>query len=237
MAHLVRLLVCAMLATPSASAAARAQTIQTDPLLPVVGTPLSLAVSGGMGTLYDWVAISGEGTPYYSVIYWAYLPPGQSAVSMPMPTPDVGYYEARLYCCNGWQILASSPFAVTPVALMGQDRIDALFGKVNCTRDRVNHVWICAPVPPEPPPVVAVPTGIVFNPAAPSIPADSPLGSPVSDIAVTMSDGSAFAGTLGFGAPDYNASGCFGIQASRVVVACALPPAGGVMNITVTASQ
>jgi hypothetical protein len=122
--------------------------------------------------------------------------------------------------------------------LRGQKRLDAIFAapQTNQCRWR-HHRWDC-PQPPPPPPVpVPVPTGITFNPAAPKIPWDSPLGMPVSDIAVTMSDGSAFAGSLGFGAPDYNASGCFGIQGSRVVVACALPAAGGIMNITVTASQ
>jgi hypothetical protein len=52
---------------------------------------------------------------------------------------------------------------------------------------------------------------------------DSPLDAPVAEIIVAMSDGSAFAGSLGFGAPDYNVSACFGIQGSQVVVACQLP--------------
>jgi hypothetical protein len=197
--------------------AQQAPAIQASPALPAVDTPLSLTVSGGPGNSWDWVAISTAGSPFYSVLSWAYLPGAQSAASVPMPTPSgVGRYEARLYCCNGWELLASSTFEVRD-ALRGQDRIDAIFA------------------PPKP--VVPVPIGITFNPAAPKIPWDSPLGMPVSDIAVTMSDGSAFAGTLGFGAPDYNASGCFGIQASRVVVACQLPDAGGIIQITVTAAQ
>jgi hypothetical protein len=60
--------------------------------------------------------------------------------------------------------------------LRGQYRLDVIHGKVK----------------PPPYPIIKL------DPAATSIPADTPPGSVVAKVVVTMSDGSVFAGSLGF---------------------------------------
>jgi hypothetical protein len=79
---------------------------------------------------------------------------------------------------------------------------------------------------------------VSFNPAMPSIKDNTPIGTVLTAIIVTMSDGSTnFAGTYGFGPPYQNAGGCFGIQAGKVVLACQLTPAADntILNGTIVA--
>lgn len=91
--------------------------------------------------------------------------------------------------------------------------------------------------PPCPPPPPPVPIAINFNPAAPSIPDDTPVGSVIATIAVTMSDRSVFAGTLGFGSPYSNGGGVCAIQGTTVLLAAATPTGPATVNCTITATQ
>jgi len=75
---------------------------------------------------------------------------------------------------------------------------------------------------------------LVFAPPNPSLSADAPIGTFVALVIVTMSDGSVFNGTLGFGPPYGDAQGCFAIRDRSIVLACQLPPPS-VKHITVTA--
>ena len=75
---------------------------------------------------------------------------------------------------------------------------------------------------------------LVFALPNPSLPADAPIGTFVALAIVTMSDGSVFNGTLGFGPPYGDAQGCFAIRDRSIVLACQLPPPS-VKHITVTA--
>jgi hypothetical protein len=59
---------------------------------------------------------------------------------------------------------------------------------------------------------------ISFNPSNPSIPANAPGGTVVATIQVTMSDGSAFTGTLGFGTPYDDDNATFTISESKLIV-------------------
>ena len=87
-----------------------------------------------------------------------------------------------------------------------------------------------------PTPIVIV-TRIAFDPAAPSVPWDTALGTPIAAILVSNSDGSAWEGSLGFGPPYGNAGGCVGIQARNVILACPLPRLAQTLNATIVAHR
>jgi hypothetical protein len=80
---------------------------------------------------------------------------------------------------------------------------------------------------------------ISFNPPSPSIPANAPRGTVVAAIQVTMSDGSAFTGTLGFGTPYLDDNATFTISGSNLIVNPSGPglsaDASTTQNVTVLA--
>jgi hypothetical protein len=78
---------------------------------------------------------------------------------------------------------------------------------------------------------------ISFDPPAPVIADDAPLLTPIAQIIVTMSNGSRFRGSLGFGAPNFDAGGCIGIAGRELVLTCQLPPAPTVIYTTITATR
>ena len=55
---------------------------------------------------------------------------------------------------------------------------------------------------------------ITVTPSTPQVPDTTPLGAVVATYAVTMSDGSPFLGTVGFGPPNSNAGGIFAMTGS-----------------------
>lgn len=122
-------------------------------------------------------------------------------------------------------VLASLAAAAHTQELRGMDRLKA----VHCGNPH-------NPCPPPPPPSPASPS-ISFSPAQPSIVDNASPGTVVSHIEVTMSDGSTFGGSLGFGPPYYNDSGLFAIFGKDVIVAQPLPAGNSTQNITVTATQ
>jgi hypothetical protein len=116
--------------------------------------------------------------------------------------------------------------------LRGMDRMQAIFGPQGLGG---SHEHKHKPPPPPPPPTLK----ISFNPPAPTVPESAPLATPVATIIITVSDGSLFSGTLGFGPPYGNGGGCFGIQVRTLIIACdltAVLPTGGILNTTVTAN-
>ena len=82
---------------------------------------------------------------------------------------------------------------------------------------------------------------ISFNPPNPSIPANAPGGTVVAAIQVTMSDGSAFTGTLGFGTPYEDDNATFTISGSNLIVNPSGPGLSAdaitTQNVTVVAQQ
>jgi hypothetical protein len=62
-----------------------------------------------------------------------------------------------------------------------------------------------------PPPPAAV---ITVTPNAPQVPDTTSVGAIVASYTVTMSDGSPFVGTIGFGPPNFDASGIFALTGS-----------------------
>jgi hypothetical protein len=90
-------------------------------------------------------------------------------------------------------------------------------------------VNIAAP-PPPPPPLQPV---ITVTPSTPTVPDTTPLGAVVATFSVAMNDGSLFGGTVGFGAPYYDAGGIFSISGSKIIVNPSGPGVGPNMS-TVT---
>jgi len=91
------------------------------------------------------------------------------------------------------------------------------------------------PPPPPPPPPAPIPTGIVLSPANPTIPDTAPAGALVASVTVTMSDGSAFKGSLSLSGP---AASVFSVSGMNIIAARQLTSADdGPEMVTVTATQ
>jgi hypothetical protein len=157
------------------------------------GAALMVNVANGPGNTTDWVGLAAAGTPDTGFIAWAYLngtqtPPAagvtSATVMMTAPTSD-GPYEARFYPNNAWTVTARSSFTV-----------------VGATP---------APPPPPAPPPAAV---ITVTPNTPQVPDTTSVGAVVAAYTVTMSDGSPFVGTIGFGSPNFDAGGIFALAGS-----------------------
>ena len=90
-----------------------------------------------------------------------------------------------------------------------------------------------------------VPTGatltLSFNPPNPSIPANAPLGTVVTTINPTWSDGSPFTGTLSFAQPYSNDQGVFAISGNNLILNPAGPgvssDANTTQQVTIAATQ
>jgi hypothetical protein len=82
---------------------------------------------------------------------------------------------------------------------------------------------------PSPSPLPSQPV-ITVTPSAPTIPDTTPLGTVVATFSVAMSDGSPFSGTVGFGAPYYDAGGIFSISGSNIIVNPSGPGVGPNMS-------
>ena len=103
------------------------------------------------------------------------------------------------------------------------------------------------PPPRSTPPPPPTPTlTLTFAPQMPSIPASTPLGTVVATVTAAWSDGSAFTGTLMFGAPYGDDGSTFALSCMQCATAnIVVDPAGlGVMgdggtvqNVTVVATQ
>jgi len=59
---------------------------------------------------------------------------------------------------------------------------------------------------------------ITVTPTTPELPDTTPVGTVVATYTVKMSDGSPFTGTVGFGAPYYDAGGIFALSGNRIIV-------------------
>jgi hypothetical protein len=75
------------------------------------------------------------------------------------------------------------------------------------------------------------------QPAAPSVPASSPIGTVVTTLTAIWSNGAPFTGTYGFAAPYSNDGGLFALSGNQVVVNASLPAGMSTQNITVEATQ
>jgi hypothetical protein len=70
------------------------------------------------------------------------------------------------------------------------------------------------PPPPPPPPPSPTAAVITVTPNTPQLPDTTARGAVVATYTVTMSDGSPFVGTIGFGPPNFDAGGIFALAGS-----------------------
>jgi hypothetical protein len=180
----------------------------------------TVSVANGPGSITDWVALAVADSSDAFVTAWDYLngtqtPPsvGLNSASVMMTAPaNPGSYEARFYYNNGFTVLARVPFTVQDAASP-------------------------SPSPSPSPPTLT----LTFNPQMPSISATVPPGTVVATVTAAWSDGSAFTGTLSFGAPYYDDGGTFALSGNNLIVSplgLGLNGDGGtVQNITVVATQ
>jgi hypothetical protein len=77
-----------------------------------------------------------------------------------------------------------------------------------------NNGWVASagPVTQSPPPPPAV--VITVSPNTPQVPDTTSLGAVVATYTVTMTDGSPFGGTIGFGPPNFDEGGMFALAGS-----------------------
>jgi hypothetical protein len=161
------------------------------------GAALMVNVANGPGDTTDWVGLAAAGTPDRALIAWAYLngtqtPPAagvtSATVMMTAPT-SAGPYEARFYPNNAWTVTARTSFTVVGVTP--------------------------PPAPPPPPPEPPAPAAVItITPNTPQVPDTTSVGAVVATYTVTMSDGSPFVGTIGFGSPNFDAGGIFALTGS-----------------------
>jgi hypothetical protein len=154
------------------------------------GSALTVSVANGPGAIYDWVALAIAGSADNFVIVWAYL----NGIQTP---PSVGVTSAS--------VIMTAP--VNPGAYEARFYYNNGFTVLARAPFTVQSA---APSPPAP--------AITVTPSNPTIPDTTPLGAVVATFAVTMSDGSPFTGTVGFGAPNYDAGGVFAIAGNNIIV-------------------
>ena len=156
------------------------------------GSTLTVSVANGPGTIYDWVGISVAGSADTSYVAWEYL----SGTETP---PSIG--------------LTAATITMTAPASPGSYEARFYYNNGYTVLASTSFtVQSAAPPPPPPAPVITV------TPSNPTIPDTTPLGAVVASFAVTMSDGSPFTGSVGFGAPYYDAGGIFAISGNNIVV-------------------
>ncbi len=104
---------------------------------------------------------------------------------------QTGQYEVRFFLNNSFTLAATS--AAITVAMEGTG------GTGGTGTTGANG----APVPM-----------ITVTPSTPQMPDTTPVGAVVAAYTVAMSDGSPFVGTIGFGAPNFDAGGIFSLTGS-----------------------
>ena len=67
---------------------------------------------------------------------------------------------------------------------------------------------------------------ITVTPNTPQVPDTTSVGAVVATYTVTMSDGSPFVGTVGFGAPNFDAGGTFALRGSPTSGNVIVSPSG-----------
>ena len=146
-------------------------------------------------------------------------------------SPNPGWYEWS----GGWSYIGTTdPRSAGSVSVTLGKLLTA--GTYNCTVTATQgtvsgsaNIQITSMSP-------ATPTVTLGSPA-PTVPNSTPVGTPLSTIAVTMSNGSKFTGSLSFGAPYSNDGGICAISGSNLVLGQAFPSGNSTQNCTVVATQ
>jgi hypothetical protein len=165
-----------------------------------------VAVANGPGNTTVWIGLAAGGSPDTAFLRWDYLSGSQTP-------PSVGLTAA----------------AITMTAPATDGAYEARFYPDDGSIVAARTLFTVQPaIPPTPP---AAPQAVItVMPTTPELPDTTPLGAVVATYAVAMSDGSAFTGTVGFGAPFYDAGGIFALSGNNIVINPAGPGVGPNMS-------
>jgi hypothetical protein len=182
----------------------------TGPVTVSAGATISATVANGPGNPGDWLGVYPVGAPTGTgnPPSWKWLSTDDARNSVP-PAPGVTAGTVHL--------------VVPPQAGQYEIRFFPNNGFSLGATSAAITVQITAPVP----------TSVTLTPASVSLPDNSPAGTPVSTVAVVMSDKSAFAGTLTIGANNMIA-----LSRSTVALTRALTAADhGAQSFLITATE
>lgn len=136
----------------------------------------------------DLAVTTSDGSPFAGQI--AVTPPG---LVMANPARNALVLSRSLATSD------DGPHAMTVTASQGGTSVSASFA--------MTVIRIAPPPPPPPQPILTV------TPMTPRIPDTTPRGTVIATYSVTMSDGSPFAGSVRFGAPNFDDGGVFSLSA------------------------
>jgi hypothetical protein len=189
----------------------------SNPVTVAGGAIITATAANGPGNPLDWLGVFAVGAPSgdATLASWKYLSNDANSapvsgvksgtVHLAVSTPP-GKYEVRFFLNNGYAVIATSA-AITATGV--------------------------APPPPPPPPPTATVQQVTLTPATVSLPDNSAMGTSLSAIAVAMSDGSAFAGSLSIAANNMVA-----ISGNNAVLARAMSVSDdGAHSVVITATQ
>jgi hypothetical protein len=184
------------------------------------GASMSVAVANGPGNATDWMGVCNAGVPI-----------------SPSQCDGAGYSWDYLNCTQTAPTTGVTSATCSLSAPLGAGNYNAVFFSNNGY----------TPLASAPFGVTVTPTlTLTFAPQMPSIPASTSLGTVVATVTAAWSDGSAFTGTLMFGAPYRDDGGTFALSCmqcatANIVVNAAGPgvmgDGGTVQNLTVVATQ
>jgi hypothetical protein len=180
----------------------------------VGGAAVAATVSNGPGNPSDWLGVYAVGSPNGpgNPASWKWLstdgasssPPtsgGVTAGTVHLVVPaTAGQYEVRFFVRNSFNVIAKSA-AITATGAAPP------------------------PAPPSPPAPAQAPV-ITVTPNTPQVPDTTSAGAVVATYTVTMSDGSPFVGTIGFGPPNFDAGGIFSLTGSPTSGSVIINPSG-----------
>jgi hypothetical protein len=197
----------------------------SNPVTVAGGAAIAATVSNGPGNPADWLGVYAVGSPNGpgNPASWKWLstdgasssPPtsgGVTAGTVHLVVPmTAGQYEVRFFVNNSFNVIAKSAAITATGAAPPPPAPPA---------PPPPPPPAPPPPPPAPPPPPPAPV-ITVTPNTPQVPDTISVGAVVATYTVTMSDGSPFAGTIGFGPPNFDAGGIFSLTGS--------PPSGNVI--------
>ncbi|MBV8507011.1 MAG: hypothetical protein JOZ11_14535 [Alphaproteobacteria bacterium] len=172
------------------------------------GAAITATVSNGPGNPGDWLGVyavgslNGPGNP----ASWKWLSTDDARNSVP-PAPGV---------------TAGTVHLVVP-ATAGQYEVRFFVNDTFNVIAKSAAITATVAAPPPPPAPAAV---ITVTPNTPQVPDTASVGSVVATYTVTMSDGSPFVGTIGFGPPNFDAGGIFALTGSQTSGNIIVNPSG-----------
>jgi hypothetical protein len=173
----------------------------SNPVTVAGGAAIAVTVSNGPGNPADWLGVYAVGSPNGpgNPASWKWLSTDGASSSPP----------------TSGGVTAGTVHLVVPTTAGQYEVRFFVSNSFNVIATSAAITATGAAPPPPPAPVITV------TPNTPRVPDTTSLGAVVATYTVTMSDGSPFVGTIGFGPPNFDAGGIFVLTGS--------PPIGNVI--------